>query len=471
MPLHSLNSDVILHIFTLLDVFTILSISRANKHFRAIAFAKQLWISVVRDLVSRYLIDPPGEENLERLSTAELMQHVKRGVIGPLTWSPSSSVPPTLSRQIHISLEALRGRYHAEFLPEGRHILFYTETGAFPRGVECWEVRSGRRVWGWSSPDYHVGNATFDFRRGGSEAVVSLESYTSPRCMILIEADLRTGKSRQLLHLPTGAVFSLRPYSKLSGDFFVCQADTSNAYPFLLVNWRSAEFILFDSNKYVLQRVLLFSGHIGFSYHYELTPTYVHIHDIASLGHLWRPLSEFAFDNLTDPEEIPHITVDVPGIDNPPDYLYFPRIQVYVAESLVHDEAYELVFEATTEPPRPSLLKRLRNRLTNVSARHRGTTVSRYHLTLSPPPPPALQLKSRGCHEYYLGEFTVRSRYGFSCGAQDNPVVHPLDDAETCYPRTLPRPVLSIPTSRPQFSSTGAMMVYNGSRIAICYYV
>ncbi|KAJ7465990.1 hypothetical protein FB451DRAFT_418667 [Mycena latifolia] len=252
MPVHSLNLDVILHILTLLDVFSIMSISRVNKHFRAIASAKQLWISVVHDLVARYLIDPPGEGNLESLSTTELMQHVKRGVIGPLTWSPSSSVPPTLSRQINISLETLQAGYHAKFLPEGRHILFYTKTGAFSRGVECWEVHSGRRVWGWSSPDYHVGHATFDFRRGGSEAVVSLESYVSPRHTILIEADLRTGKSRHLLHLPTSAVFSPWPISRLSGDFFVCRADTRNAYPFLLVNWRSAEFILFDSNEYVV---------------------------------------------------------------------------------------------------------------------------------------------------------------------------------------------------------------------------
>ncbi|KAJ7465994.1 hypothetical protein FB451DRAFT_418685 [Mycena latifolia] len=242
MPFNSLNVDVLLHVCTHLDVYTILSLSRIDKYFHGLVSAK-LWISVVRDLSSRYLIDPPAEENLEKLSTAELIQQVKRGVSGPLTWSPASSMPPTLCRQIELSLESLWGESsRVDFLPEGRHIVFYKQTSTFSRAVECWDVHRARRVWGWASPDHLVERAKFDFRRGGSEAVVTLRIYRfSGGHTIILEANLETGESHNLLHLPFAAVWSLSV--KAHGDFFACQV-TAGGQPFLLLNLRTVEFIL-----------------------------------------------------------------------------------------------------------------------------------------------------------------------------------------------------------------------------------
>ncbi|KAJ7448927.1 hypothetical protein FB451DRAFT_1187433 [Mycena latifolia] len=76
---------------------------QVTKDFRALVSAKQLWISVVRELSWRYLIDPPAEENLEKLSAIELLHIVKRGVGGPLKLSPASSTPPTLARKIDVA--------------------------------------------------------------------------------------------------------------------------------------------------------------------------------------------------------------------------------------------------------------------------------------------------------------------------------------------------------------------------------
>ncbi|KAJ7098897.1 hypothetical protein C8R44DRAFT_888742 [Mycena epipterygia] len=86
-----LDTDILSHIFALTDVYTILSLSRVNKLFHSAAFIKQLWLSVARNLASRWLIDPPADEILEALSTDELVDEVKRGVVGPRIWSPTSS--------------------------------------------------------------------------------------------------------------------------------------------------------------------------------------------------------------------------------------------------------------------------------------------------------------------------------------------------------------------------------------------
>ncbi|KAJ7465980.1 hypothetical protein FB451DRAFT_1561272 [Mycena latifolia] len=475
MPFNSLNADVLLHVCTLLDVYTIVSLSRIDKYFHGLVSAKQLWISVVRDLSSRYLIDPPAEENLERLSTAELIQQVKRGVSGPLTWSPASSMPPTLCRQIELSLESLWGESsRVDFLPEGRHIVFYKQTGTLSRAVECWDVHRARRVWGWASPDDHVEEAKFDFRRGGSEAVVSLRIYRfGGSHTIILEANLETGESHNLLHLPFAAVWS--PSIKASGDFFVCQV-AAGGLPFLLLNLSTVEFILFDSANLV--NFLLCSRHIVLSYRNPITPDYVRIHNIGLLGHLWRSLNEFIDDDLTDPEGIPYFAVDLP--DNDRCFLESPCIALSVCQSPLHHDSYDLVVEVTLDAPRSSLLKRLRNRLSNTTtpvAPGLITTVSRYRLALPPSSSPVLQHTHSFQHQKDFWAFTIRGQYGVTWKILSNPVyfewfIHQLSARVFLHPRTLPIPRdADGRSSTPQVAHTGAMMFHLGSRTIICYYL
>ncbi|KAJ7465983.1 hypothetical protein FB451DRAFT_1261527 [Mycena latifolia] len=476
MPLHSLNSDVLLLICTFLDVFTILALSRVNKYLGVVVSSKQLWISIVRDLSSRYLIDPPAEEHLQRLSTAELMEQVKRGVVGPLTWSPASLIPPTLSREINISLETLQGEWsQIEFLPEGRHVLFYKESGAFPHGVECWDVHSGRRVWGWSSPGYQVGHATFDFR-GRSKAVVSLESYDLDNRTIILEADFQTGESRVLLHLPAAAA-SWPAETQLSGDFIACKIFIQPT-PFILVNFRTAEFILFDPSN--LKDVKLFPSHIALLCRDFSTPDYVRIVDIASFSRLWRPLGTFTLDNFTDHTKIRYLAVDIPGTESP--RVSSPVTKLHAAKSPVHDQCYELVVEVidrnTASPP--SLVRRIRNRLTNTPTPLRSNwivTLARYRLTFPPSSPVILQpLTTLFRHPKHFRRFTIMHQYGFSWSIPKNGglecTVYQLSEAGIRHPQVLPRPWgVGVLLPGPQISRTGAMMVLLGHRILVCYFL
>ncbi|KAJ7457510.1 hypothetical protein FB451DRAFT_1275073 [Mycena latifolia] len=433
MPIHSLNSDLLLHICMLLDVFTIISISRVNKYLHSIVSAKQLWILVVRDLSERWFIDPPAEENLEKFSTTELIQQVKRAVVGPLTWSSAFPVPPTISREISISLETLQGESsHVEFLPEGRHILFYKTTGEFAGGVECWEVHSGRRVWGWASPSRPARHAT------------CVQNHLS-----IVEADLKTGESRDLLDLPV----CVRRV-KISDDFFVCRVHLHQwprPWPgyVLLVNWRTAEFILFNTTN--LQDFELFSGHIAFTYCDWSTPAHVRIYSTVSFDHLWRRLDEFTLDEPMDPPEISHIPINILSIDMSSK----PIMMLFVSESPIRNEGYELVVKTTTFSRRPYT-----------------TNIFRYHLTLRPlSPAVGPQSKSFFRHQEFIGWFVIRHQYGLSWGVAGKPVVYELTDAGIRQPWKLPIPVeAGVQSATVQLSRTGAMMVHLGSRIMVCYY-
>jgi hypothetical protein len=146
-----------------------------NKSFHEITSFKQLWLSIVRDLSRARVIDAPAEETLETLSTVELVEEVRRAVVGPRTWSPASSVPPTVHRQFSISLERYTVTHPAELLPGGTHILRFVSE-SFPRsnGIELWEVCTGKRVWEWGRVDYDVFHAATDFQAGTSKVRLAI---------------------------------------------------------------------------------------------------------------------------------------------------------------------------------------------------------------------------------------------------------------------------------------------------------
>jgi hypothetical protein len=147
-----------------------------NKSFHEIASFKQLWLSIVRDLSRARVIDAPAEETLETLSTAELVEEVRRAVVGPRTWSPASSVPPTVHRQFSIPLKKYTVTHPAELLPGGTHILRFVSESYYPRsnGIELWEVCTGKRIWEWGRVDYDVFYAATDFQAGTSKVRVAI---------------------------------------------------------------------------------------------------------------------------------------------------------------------------------------------------------------------------------------------------------------------------------------------------------
>ncbi|KAJ6565171.1 hypothetical protein DFH09DRAFT_1363817 [Mycena vulgaris] len=337
MPLHDLNSDVLLCIFVLTDVATILSLSKVNKIFHEVASTKQLWILIIRGLASRGLVDPPLDDVLENMTTPALIDEVNRVVVGPRTWSPGSLDPPTVSRETTIPHGGMG--MGGELLPGGRYILFYCGPWVNGRWVECWEVYTGRRVWSYTQAGFCVWYAVFDFR-GASKAVVALvmDSPEGRARQLILEVDLQTGGSRKLL----GLCNELKnPHGlELSADCFVFEAGEWGYRFVLLANWRTGEYLIFRVNNYQRFTLALFPGHIIVAKTprevdgWETTDC-IHLCCIASLGGIWKPLSEIDTTGWAD-------TTGILGVIWPLAIDTFRVEELSVTESPLHDEIYQL---------------------------------------------------------------------------------------------------------------------------------
>ncbi|KAJ6578294.1 hypothetical protein B0H19DRAFT_577749 [Mycena capillaripes] len=174
MPPIDLDIDVLGRVFALVDVYTILSLSRVNRLFREITLTKQVWLSVVRDLAARQLIAAPSVD-IDQLSKDALINEVKRAVAGPRTWSPESSLTPKLLRRLTFPLDSSQ---FVKLLPGNSYMLCHRLV-SIPgfrdfRAIECFETKSGRLAWTWSRAGFNVLTVTFDFLAGTSEAVVAL---------------------------------------------------------------------------------------------------------------------------------------------------------------------------------------------------------------------------------------------------------------------------------------------------------
>ncbi|KAJ6564259.1 hypothetical protein B0H19DRAFT_1258718 [Mycena capillaripes] len=79
VDLQDLNVDVMLEILHFTDVYTAVCMTRVNRHFRAIALTKNLWISFARDFVSLPIPSVPtlDSELLPKYLTGDLIDFIK----------------------------------------------------------------------------------------------------------------------------------------------------------------------------------------------------------------------------------------------------------------------------------------------------------------------------------------------------------------------------------------------------------
>ncbi|KAJ7738732.1 hypothetical protein B0H16DRAFT_1569635 [Mycena metata] len=481
MLLNELDIDVLSHIFILTDVYTIMSLSKVNKSFHAISRAKHLWVSVVRDLYARRLIDLGVDEVLEECSTQTLIDKVRRVVLGPSTWSPSSPIAPTICRQMTHLLDSPRMRF--ELVPGGRYLVLFVWRGSHAFGVggdvdvECLEVASGRRVWSWGRPGHRVSHTEFDFSCG-SEAVVcvvssDLEEPFSNQIFFL-SVNFETGDTIELLGLPELPFLLGRP--RISGDFFACavSGSTSSAECIVLVNWRTADFILLNMKS---AQFNLVHGHLitlrRASESTVCLTNYLRVYSMATLHPFWHPLREFDIDTRTNPGEILSVVSETICADNPGHHLH-----ILVAESALHQQTYELIISLVdlAAPPPLSRLKRLRNRLTRRRPRNECqwmTTLFRYHLALPLllDENPRLRLKSTLQHSltcipnYRAGYSLWAAPWGIS-----SIVVRHLDEEGIKRGRQLPI-LEGEEMYQVEMAPSGAVVILYESRVVVSYFL
>ncbi|KAJ6566673.1 hypothetical protein B0H19DRAFT_1352348 [Mycena capillaripes] len=360
MPFIDLGADVLSHLFALTDVYTVLSLARVNRMLHEISSTKQLWLSIVRDLSERRVIDTPSGD-IDALSKDALVDEVRRVADGPRTWSAQTTTPPKLLRQITVQSDRSPGGY-TELLPGCTYILrYFEESGTLSRSVECLEVHAGRCAWTWSRPGFNVRSATFDFLAGASIAVVALtiSTPTDTNQLLFLDVDLITGQSRELGHFTLPSTFLGSP--KLWRDFFMFHASQTPANGpgfLLLLNWRTEEYIALTLVPgQPVDCFALLPMHIALARpgpSRSTTSLKLHLYAITDFGPYWRPLSDFNFNNPIDTGRIP--SVHLPVADN--NLVTAPQthsVSVSVAESPVHHDIYELTIQVTDVFFPPSL--------------------------------------------------------------------------------------------------------------------
>ncbi|KAJ7684163.1 hypothetical protein DFH06DRAFT_1312613 [Mycena polygramma] len=394
MLLNDLPTDVLWQIFALTDVYTILSLARVNRAFNEIASFKQLWLSVVRGLSRAQIIDAPGDETLETLSTEELVGEVRRVVAGPKTWSQRSSIPPTLQRQSSLRLDTpVLDWPSPKLLPGGTHMIVYVSEPGDRQisGFEYWEVHTGRRVWKWGREDYAVIREVSDLRRAKIVVFIVFSGRDAPQNYhaLIVEVDIASGESVEFPALPIDPILNQEPH--LCGDFLIFPVLRRNTL--LLLNWRTEEGFMFNAERIVYYA--LFPAHIVLAYS---SPSIPHVPDlrvyaIASFYDLWGPLSDLivSTSHRTDLSHIPFVACSVPSTNA---FVYsHGTTPISVTRSPLHDTSYDCIVEVKvkTPPPRPaSLIKRLRNKLKRNAAAPPAITsrltkkVFHYELTFPP---------------------------------------------------------------------------------------
>ncbi|KAF7349488.1 hypothetical protein MSAN_01739100 [Mycena sanguinolenta] len=148
--LSDLPADIIFSIFACCDIASVVSVSQTCRCLYALAFEKSVWLALLDDLRRRCILDRNCTPNLETLSTAEMIEVVKRLMTGPQTWTPGEfDSVAEISRKItlHPAITlAGAGDNTAKLLGSGRYILF---TNSFR--LQCWSVAEDRLIWTYTS--------------------------------------------------------------------------------------------------------------------------------------------------------------------------------------------------------------------------------------------------------------------------------------------------------------------------------
>ncbi|KAJ6479929.1 hypothetical protein C8R47DRAFT_1136423 [Mycena vitilis] len=483
MILNDLPADVLWQIFALTDVYTIISLARVNRAFNEIASSKQLWLSVVRGLSCAQVIDAPAENTLETMSTEELVGEVRRVVAGPKTWSPASSIRPTLQRKLSLRLDTPvldwrlprllpGGTYMVVFVPGPDHLI---------SSVEYWEVHTGRRVWKWGRANCTVLREESEVR--GAKIVVFIvyagDDAPQTHHALIVEVDMASGESVEFPGLPINPM--LYPDSQLCGDFLILHV--FRRITLLLLDWRTEECFVFDAERIVAYA--LFPEHLLLAYSTQSDPhiSDLRVYAIASFYNLCRPLSNLigSIDHHTDLSHIPFVACSVPSTNA---FVYsVGTTPISVTRSPLHDTSYDCVVEVVvkvdTPPSRPaSLMKRLRNKLKRNAAAPPAVTsrltkkVFRYQLTFPPDAAselPEFRLKSSWRVPGLPIGITTHAGYSLCYDPGRPRVVHWASDNETGDAAPVRLPGGDLPRCV-QLTRSGALLEVHQNRVVVSYY-
>ncbi|KAJ7273262.1 hypothetical protein C8J57DRAFT_1225526 [Mycena rebaudengoi] len=375
MALFDIAEDILHLILQFCDVYTVVSTTQVNKHFRAIALAKHLWIYLIEDLVARQLVDLPHDRSLQDYTTAELIEEVKKLVIGPRTWSRRSRTPPTILR--HIKISPLRSDLPIglELLPGGKYLAVIHNTH-----IELWSVVTCAVIWcrpiRW--PWY-----TFELLEYADTVLCTFAAFETPESVKILSIDLSSGESTDVfeIDLPDGTRLADMPM--LCDGFLLCALIDNELQRclYLLVHWREDQAVALRS---YFGDMKLLPGHIVFTGSDAPHSYHVHVYALVSFSGMWQPAtSARLLEASIDLRDVPAVATQ----ELPFSGIYRALIMLY--KSPLHHDAYKLtiyriVEESARPAPRRYSLKWMRNALFKRNSPPRGQEhIWTFHFTIS----------------------------------------------------------------------------------------
>ncbi|KAF7342572.1 hypothetical protein MSAN_02013700 [Mycena sanguinolenta] len=363
MPFADLGDDILLNVLALCDVYRVLTVSAIDKRLRGLTQAKQLWLSLIQDSTFRNILElrPSSREELECLSTRELVDLVKHAVIGPPQWwpgGPSSSRTPAYTITCETGVEHFWGSY--VLLPGARYIVFGSHS---TEDLCMFDIWNGRRVWTFAKENNHTCCA-IDLVPGGATARVVVAvagEYVGRGYYIHVEEiDLTTGASHEVFRL--GFATQLHSISAIVGDFFL-YSPVSSITPFsdvksVLVNWRESTYVVLNYGTPTNSAAILIPGHIVATHPYTRAPYHqlLTVTALESFAPYWMPLTGITLSDQLLPKTIPITARErqeyhgVPLGDSK-----HTHVTLSITPNAVYEGAYTIVTH-TGEFPKPSTI-------------------------------------------------------------------------------------------------------------------
>ncbi|KAJ6629758.1 hypothetical protein B0H10DRAFT_2208318 [Mycena sp. CBHHK59/15] len=265
-----LSYDVLLRIFSFLDVSSLLQSALVSSACNRLAQSKHVWLALVLDLGCRHLLDLPPREVLLRFSAVQLIDEVKRAVFGPRTWAADSSSAPTVRRQMRVTMSSPPSE--PTLLSGDKHLLVQRGTGC-----EIWDFADGRRIWARDdilhsqvvAQPVHDGTGILITLCTGQALIFTLDPALMD-CKLLVQVsilDLGTNSERSMppIQLPPTFLDFSDPVIADSMwaanvTWLVQKADVVRYRGVLLVKWKERTFVLLDCPVELVHKRIL-SGH------------------------------------------------------------------------------------------------------------------------------------------------------------------------------------------------------------------
>ncbi|KAJ7220974.1 hypothetical protein C8J57DRAFT_1482519 [Mycena rebaudengoi] len=380
MPPHlaDLDVDILYIILRLCDVYTLLSMAQVNRSFERIARAKHIWIFLIRDLSARRLIDLPHNRPLQDYSTAQLIEEVKRLVVGPKTWSrPSAS---TVSRKISIPRSTIEigRRPELKLLPGGTYLaVIYLD------GAQLLHVPSQTVIWRLQSDDF--GHPLFELSDDDTSALFL--STDAAHRIKLIGIDLKTGDATELFTSEVPGDTALMGGPVISGQFIIydlAQSPWTHRY-FVLANWRTDTIVVLKFEHLAIHwnRLELIAGYLL----YTICPPFpsdrprIELCPVEELFSRWPSNTSISLEDAIDSSHLPVIVMgELPFLHR--NCMY--NMTVY--ESPLRRDTYKvMIYHVGPEPPRSSrfLSKWIRQKLPGGNPKIPGTLYT-FHVSIPP---------------------------------------------------------------------------------------